>query len=198
MLEELQIIPEDADLRTPQALDMLKVKFTTGKNSAMEKSEKKLSVRDDQERNFDGASALGASEGLNRGLKAADDSLSQYVLNSLGPSGTIDQGLTTSINPSKNVTEKNSALGMMDQLGIVPKSSSNNSFFRNALESLSGSRKQESRSKAYEIPRPETDTRDEFQKDSDYFSEEATANSNPIAIAIEKEDRASASPVSVA
>jgi hypothetical protein len=47
MLDELQIIPEDADLRTPQALDMLKVKFTTGKNSAMEKSENKLSVRDD-------------------------------------------------------------------------------------------------------------------------------------------------------
>jgi hypothetical protein len=140
---------------------------------------------------------LGASEGLNRGTKVADDSLSQYVLNSLGPSGTIDQGLTASINPSKNVTEKNSALGMMDQLGIVPKSSSNNSFFKNALESLSGSRKQESRSKAYEIPRPETDTRDEFQKDSDYCSEEVTANSNPIAIAVQKEARASASPVSV-
>ena len=82
------------------------------------------------------------------------------------------------------MTEKHSALGMMDQLGIVPKSSSNNSFFKNALESLSGSRKQESRSKAYEIPRPETDSRDEFQKDSDYCSEEVTANANPIAIAI--------------
>jgi len=165
MLDELQIIPEDADLRTPQALDMLKVKFTTGKNSAMEKSE-------------------------------SCDNKGQNL--SLGPSGTIDQGLTASIHQSKNITGQNSALGMMDELNIVPKSSSKNSFFKNALESLSGNRKQESRSKVYEIPRPETDTRDEFQKDSDTFSEELSVNSNPIAIAIENEARVPSSPVSVA